>query len=133
MKLGEESWTYVDKYKQLVFVDVLYFKGQVLAIYYRSGLVSIDVSTNQKNILAPIDLEYTEWTYMLETSRGNLLLVRRLFDSWPFVPWGQGMTGCFEVYKLELDDESGRVVERVEVKNIGDGALFLGDNSPRLF
>jgi hypothetical protein len=43
------------------------------------------------------------------------------------------MTGCFEVYKLELDDESGRVVERVEVKNIGDGALFLGDNSPRLF
>jgi hypothetical protein len=60
MKLGEESWTYVDKYKQLVFVDVLYFKGQVLAIDYRSGLVSIDVSTNQKNILAPIDLEYTE-------------------------------------------------------------------------
>jgi len=39
MKLGEESWTYVDKYKQLVFVDVLYFKGQVLAIDYRSGLV----------------------------------------------------------------------------------------------
>jgi hypothetical protein len=65
---------------------------------------------------------------MLETSRGNLLLVRRLFDSWPFEPRGQGMTGCFEVYKLELDDESGRMVERVEVKNIGDGALFLGGN-----
>jgi hypothetical protein len=38
------------------------------------------------------------------------------------------MTDCFEVYKLVLDDESGRVVEWVEVKNIRDDAFFLGDN-----
>jgi hypothetical protein len=43
--------------------------------------------------------------------------------------WDQGMSGLFEVYKLVLDDKSGRVVERVKVKNIGDDALFLGDNN----
>ena len=38
------------------------------------------------------------------------------------------MTGYFMLHKLLLDDESGGVVERVEVKNIGDDALFVGDN-----
>jgi hypothetical protein len=28
------------------------------------------------------------------------------------------MTGCFVVYKLVLDDKSGRAMERVEVKRI---------------
>jgi hypothetical protein len=45
------------------------------------------------------------------------LLVQRLFD--PSLHDGQQfMTDRFEVYKLVLDDESGRVVERVKVKNI---------------
>lgn len=39
------------------------------------------------------------------------------------------MTGLFEVHELVvLDDKSRRVVERVKVENIGDDALFLGDN-----
>ena len=38
------------------------------------------------------------------------------------------MTDCFEAYKLVLDNESGRVVKWVEVKNIGDNSLLLGDN-----
>ena len=59
---------------------------------------------------------------------GDLLLIRRFLASWPFGNDSQGMTGYFEVYKLVLNDESGKVVKRVEVKNIGDDALFLGDN-----
>ncbi|XP_062157994.1 F-box protein SKIP23-like [Alnus glutinosa] len=129
VKLGDESWTYVEEDRMSVYADVLYFKGgQFLVIDHRSGLVSIDVNTNQKKILAPADLDYTDRTYLVETSGGNLLLVRRLIDSFPFGLSCQGMTSCFEVYKLVLDDESGKVVERVKVKNIGDDVLFLGDN-----
>ncbi|GLT70289.1 hypothetical protein SLA2020_423800 [Shorea laevis] len=52
MKLGDESWTYyadVD-HKELEFSDVIYFKGQVLALDHQRGLVSIDVNTNQKKV-----------------------------------------------------------------------------------
>lgn len=40
--------------------------------------------------------------------------------------WG---TEKFTVYKLTLNDRSGSVVSLVEVKSIGDNALFLGSNS----
>ncbi|XP_059431542.1 uncharacterized protein LOC132165053 [Corylus avellana] len=81
MKLGDESWTY--HVHGELFSNVLYYKGQVLAIDHRSELISLD---------------------------------------------RQGMTGYFKVHKLVLDDESGRLVEREEVKNIGDDALYVGDN-----
>ncbi|XP_059453344.1 uncharacterized protein LOC132183895 [Corylus avellana] len=97
---------------------------QVLVLDHRGELLSIDVNTNQKKILATRDLRYADLTYLVETSGGDLLVVRRCLDSWR----DQGMTDSFEVYKLVLDHESGRVVKRVEVKNIGDDALFLGDN-----
>ena len=58
MKLGDVSWTYVDHVHGQLFSDVLYYKGQVLAIDHRSELVFLDVNTSQKNILAPRDLEY---------------------------------------------------------------------------
>jgi hypothetical protein len=128
MKLGDQSWTYVevDKDLEFVFSDVSYFKGQVLALDHRSGIVSIDVNINKKKKLALVDLEYAYETYLVETYSGDLSMLRRFFDS--CLPGGQGMTGCFEVYKLVLDDESGGVVERVKVKNVGDDALFLEEN-----
>jgi hypothetical protein len=53
---------------------------------------------------------------VVETSSKYLLLVQRLFD--PSLHDGrQFMAGRFKVYELTLDDESGRVVERVEAKN----------------
>jgi hypothetical protein len=128
LKLGDESWTDVDEEKELVLGDVLYYKGQVLAIDHRGELLSIDVNTNLKKTLAPRDFEYANQTYLVETFMGDLLMIWRFLASWPFGNDGQGMTGYFEVYKLVLDDESGRVVKRVEVKNIGGDALFLGDN-----
>jgi hypothetical protein len=128
LKLGDESWTDVDDDLQLVLGDVLYYKGQVLVIDHRGELLSIDVNTNLKKTLAPRDFEYAPRTYLMETSMGDLLLVRRFFTSWPFGDDNQGITGRFEVYKLVLDKENGRVVKRVEVNNIGDDALFLGNN-----
>ncbi|KAE8022936.1 hypothetical protein FH972_008697 [Carpinus fangiana] len=118
MKLGDESWTYVDIGDACWFFDVLYYKGHVLAINQRGMLVSLDVNTGQPNILAPQDLEHAYQTYLVEISNGDLLLLRRFVKSYP---------GYFTVHKLVLDDESGRV-ERVEVKNIGDNALFVGGN-----
>jgi hypothetical protein len=128
MKLGDESWTYVDHVHG--FSDVLYYKGHVLAIDHRNELVSLDINTGQKNILAPQDLEYpyktylenvyAYETYLVEMSNGDLLLLRRFFESF-------GMTFYFTMHKLVLDNESGRV-ERVEVKNIGNNTLFVGDN-----
>jgi hypothetical protein len=126
MKLGDKSWTYVDVERGQLFSDVLYYKGQVLAIDHRGELISLDVNTNQKNILAPRDLEYAFGTYLVEISNGDLLLLRRFFET--YLPGGQGMSDYFRVHKLVLDDESGRVVERVEINNIGDDALFVGDN-----
>ncbi|XP_059431515.1 F-box protein At2g17036-like [Corylus avellana] len=129
MKLGDESWTYVEHEYGHLFSDVLYYKGQVLAIDHRSELISLDVNTNKKNVLAPQDLEHAYQTYLVETSNGDLFLLRRFFDEDSLseqIP--QSITGYFTVHKLVLDDESGRVVERVEVKNIGDDAFFVGDN-----
>ncbi|XP_062158018.1 F-box protein At2g17036-like [Alnus glutinosa] len=94
MKLGDQSWTYVE----------------VLALDHRSGIVSVDVNINKKKKLALVDLEYAYETYLVETYSGDLSMLRRFFDS--CLLGGQGMTGCFEVYKLVLDDESGGVVER---------------------
>ncbi|GLT71089.1 hypothetical protein SLA2020_431310 [Shorea laevis] len=130
MKIGDESWTYVDNDRKAVFSDILYFKGKILALDHRSGLISIDVNTCQEKLLAPGDLEYFMKTYLVETSSGDLLLVQRFFFDQvnENQQYQQFLTECFEVYKLVLDDESGSVVERVKVKNIGDNALFLGDN-----
>jgi|UniRef100_A0A2N9GCE6 hypothetical protein len=128
MKLGAESWTYVDEELNILFSDILFFKGQVLALGHHSGLVSIDVNSNEIKILVPNDLEYAIQTYLVETCSGDLLLVRRFFDPNNRYSSSQSLTGSFKVYKFVLDDESGQVLDRVEVKTIGDNALFLGDN-----
>jgi hypothetical protein len=74
----------------------------------------------------PEILEYAFGTYLVEISNGDLLLLRRFFET--YLAGGQGMSDYFRVHKLVLDDESGSVVERVEINNIGDDALFVGDN-----
>jgi hypothetical protein len=128
MQLGAESWTYVDEQLNILFSDVLFLKDQVLALGHHSGLVSIDVNSNEIKILVPNDLEYAIQTYLVETCSGDLLLVRRFFDGNNSNNRLQAMTGSFKVYKFVLDDQTEQVVERVEVKNIGDNVLFLGDN-----
>ncbi|XP_059431543.1 uncharacterized protein LOC132165054 [Corylus avellana] len=87
MKLGDESWTYEDHVHGELFSNVLYYKGQVLTIDHRSELISLDVSINQKNVLAPRDLEYAYKTYLVETSNKDLLQLWRFFES--FVAGGK--------------------------------------------
>uniref|UniRef100_A0A2N9FAR1 KIB1-4 beta-propeller domain-containing protein n=1 Tax=Fagus sylvatica TaxID=28930 RepID=A0A2N9FAR1_FAGSY len=38
------------------------------------------------------------------------------------------LTDHFKVYKLRLDEQSGKVMERIELKSLGDDTLFVGDN-----
>ncbi len=73
MQLGAESWTYVDEQLNILFSDVLFLKDQVLDLGHHSGLVSIDVNSNEIKILVPNDLEYAIQTYLVETCSGDLL------------------------------------------------------------
>ena len=64
---------------------------------------------------------YSKRAYLVESSYGrDLFYVQRILDHTLL------HTTHFKVYKLRLDDQSGEVMDRIEVKSLGDDTFFVG-------
>jgi hypothetical protein len=79
-------------------------------------------------------LSYCGNSYLVESTEGDLLLVRK-FCQWKKTginkEWGIEWlctSITFIVYKVVFNDKDESIIELVEMKNIGDDALFLFDS-----
>ncbi|XP_071725129.1 uncharacterized protein [Rutidosis leptorrhynchoides] len=132
IKAGQESWTMIDNgifnMTLTIFIDVIFYKGLVYAVTYRGLLVCFDVSQPppvQVKILVDPGIHESTWknkVYLVESSKGELLLVERYYDNW--ANW----TKTFKVFNLVIDNEDGHLIDKVELKSLDGDGLFLGQN-----
>nr|XP_028947443.1 F-box protein At2g26160-like [Malus domestica] len=128
-KAGEKYWRSI----HINVTDAVFYKNKIYAVGYRLGSIfSVDVEKSHAYRRQPfiqiapfIEIGQADWEYLVESIKGDLLQVRmfaikdgRTKGSW---------TESFCVYKVVFDD-SNRTIRKVEVKDIGDEALFLGVN-----
>ncbi|KAG8487679.1 hypothetical protein CXB51_018626 [Gossypium anomalum] len=106
----QENWVYIDVNEdQSIFLDILFHKGLVYAIGHYNNLVWFDVNGVEDD----------------ESSKPpklNTLILRRLVKV--SVHW----TTKFTIFKLILDDENGKLLEKKEVESIDGDIVFVGDN-----
>lgn len=130
IKLGGKSWTYVDC-DYTLFMDVIAYRGQIYALQYDGALVSLSVTGDSDvgyhlRYVVPKSSEHPDKSYIVESSRGDLLLVRRYLETKD--PYDQDFTVKFKVLRLQHPiDQTGQSVW-VEVDSLRDDALFLGEN-----
>ncbi|XP_059627440.1 uncharacterized protein LOC132270271 [Cornus florida] len=79
----------------------------------------------QVKVITPQTNVYSQWTYLVESSSGDLLLVQRFLQVGDDL---QHATSRFKVFKLLLEQLEQGWPMLVEVKNLGGDTLFLGDN-----
>ncbi|KAJ1397683.1 hypothetical protein SESBI_31618 [Sesbania bispinosa] len=137
IKAGQEFWTYIH-HDYICFTDITFYKGLVYAVGRWNNIVSFnltysnDPSGSEKiipNVLSPLSYEisYAERAYLVKSLEGDLWLVRRFMDYNDDDDQRIGTEG-FEVYKLELDAQSGKLLEILKVESLGDNVLFVGDS-----
>ncbi|XP_024177691.1 F-box protein At2g26160-like [Rosa chinensis] len=103
IKGGQTIWTYLEV--RSFFTDAIFYKRKVYA------------------------------GYLVETTKGELLHVRRFLkqkdvprDHYFHYEDNEFWTESFKVYKVVFDERDESIVEHVELKSIGDKALFVGGN-----
>ncbi|KEH42241.1 hypothetical protein MtrunA17_Chr1g0181301 [Medicago truncatula] len=141
MKAGENCWTHIDPYHHC-FTDVIFYRGLVYAVGGWNHIVSFDICNSRDsfdpekiNVVSPLafDTDYAHRAYLVESLEGDLWLVRK------FIGYGDDDidedinppscgTERFEVYKLELDLKSGKLIHMLRLDSLGDNVLFLGDS-----
>ncbi|KAK8710542.1 hypothetical protein V6N13_145861 [Hibiscus sabdariffa] len=134
---GQKTWTYTrTDLKTIAKDDAIFFKGKAHVVDWRFGIISVDVANTDSNsfeekmVIPPKHYEEVgiALKYIVESSGGEILIVERFYSN---SDAGYGSqhhwTVNFKVFKVEqhANDEA----RLVEVNNIGDDALFLGDNS----
>ncbi|XP_017609140.1 putative F-box protein At3g25750 [Gossypium arboreum] len=125
----DKEWTYVN-HNWGVLHDLIYYRDRYYAIDYKGEIIYFNVADRlffkYLSINHNVDLENFEMKYLVESPIGELLLVERI-KMWH---WhgdvGYNNTEGAKVWNLKL--ASGGWEWR-EVKNIGDYALFVGDNN----
>ncbi|XP_061339279.1 uncharacterized protein LOC133285969 [Gastrolobium bilobum] len=76
------------------------------------------------------DQTYSDRAYLVKSLEGDLLMVRRFLgyhrreDGYSY----SSGTESFEVYKLQLDVQSGKLLQMSKVNSLGDNVLFLDDS-----
>ncbi|XP_059654033.1 F-box protein At2g17036-like [Cornus florida] len=127
IRAGDEAWTYIDKKRFLSIEDVIYYNGQIFAIDYQSRVLMIDVNRKdgeskvpQVEVAERVTRPDFEQIYLVESSNGDLLLVKRFLDENDAI---EHTTSGFKVFKLLLEQ-----FESLELKNLGGDTLFVGDN-----
>ncbi|MBA0588935.1 hypothetical protein Gorai_017713 [Gossypium raimondii] len=108
-----------------------FHKGKFYAVDFRLGIKSVQVTNmngslvsafDEKIIIPPEEEGDNAFKYIVESSDGELLIVQRFISTYGPYRW----TTNFKVLKLR--QHANHVARLVEVRNIGDDALFLGDN-----
>ncbi|GAA0167743.1 hypothetical protein LIER_40438 [Lithospermum erythrorhizon] len=135
LKYGQKSWTYIDFMGiNLVSADVIFFRGLLYAVTFSARIASIDIigSLNMKKQEAPQPIfilqneavEYAKAEYLVESSQGELLLVKKYY----YLDEEDVQTNFrFKVYKVVISSD-GNGAKLEEVKSLGNDALFVGDN-----
>ncbi|XP_061366868.1 uncharacterized protein LOC133310003 [Gastrolobium bilobum] len=82
-----------------------------------------------EDFLCFTDITFYKGAYLVKSLEGNLLMVRR-FLGYHHPDSSSYSTGTesFEVYKLELDVQSGKLLQMSKLNSLGDNVLFLGDS-----
>jgi hypothetical protein len=86
------------------------------------------------NVVSSWGDSYAHRGYLVESLEGDLWLVRKFIgfpgdddeDEENDLP-SSGTRG-FEVYKLELDLQSGKLIQMLRLDSLGDNVLFVGDS-----
>ncbi|XP_008385316.2 F-box protein At2g26160-like [Malus domestica] len=139
-KAGQRFWSCC-KFKEITCIsDAVFYKGQVYTVGTRGKIVLFDIKSKIKFPQVPKATRLTgsvfkRWSalkaYLVESTKGDLWHVRRT------VKRKEGcdgnLTDSFQVYKVVFDKKDRSTVEQVEVKSIGDEALFVGDNHSMSF
>ncbi|CAL2252801.1 unnamed protein product [Prunus armeniaca] len=114
-KSGDDAWTSIDQV--IGFDDVINYKGQFLGVSLGGSVFSMNVSRDQTtkphvSLLVPMAPGTENKTYLVQSSEGDLLLVRKFK----------------RVFKLFC--AHGERPQWVEIESVGNEALFLGTNQP---
>ncbi|KAH7854316.1 hypothetical protein Vadar_012449 [Vaccinium darrowii] len=136
-KSGQNSWNFFHSDRPLLFSDVIYYgKGQsegLYAVSYWDELVKIDFASGTEKVLTKKSAAVNaQVTYLVQSQDGDLLLVQRFWTE-PF-KYGDNpdeeiidKTFRFAIFKL-LHPTGETGATWVQIKSLGDQALFLGDN-----
>jgi hypothetical protein len=118
-------------------MDILFYKGLVYVVGRYKDIISFDVCNSKDsfdhevipNVLSSEDDNYyVDRAYLVESLEGDLFLVGKTIgfpddDNLP----STGTEG-FEVYKLEMDFQSGKLIQMIKLDSLGDNVLFVGDS-----
>ncbi|XP_058771935.1 F-box protein SKIP23-like [Vicia villosa] len=138
IKAGQKLWTYIDC-EHFCFTDVIFYKGLVYAVGRWNNIISLDLCCPGNanvipNVVSSRGDVYAHRAYLVESLEGDLWLIRK-FISYPphdFVDENRNNhsngTKRFEVYKLELDLQSGKLKQMVKLDSLGDNVVFVGDS-----
>ncbi|KAE8037939.1 hypothetical protein FH972_010489 [Carpinus fangiana] len=129
---GDKGWTYI---KNDSVMDVIFSKGLFYALYAFGSVKTLDISEHypKLNKVSPTcysSASFRNKSYIVESAGGDILKFVRLsgivYDEY-FQPFG--VTKGFEVSKLQVSNGEKKWVATTDPNVLGDGALFLGDNS----
>ncbi|XP_059646113.1 uncharacterized protein LOC132290649, partial [Cornus florida] len=131
---GDKAWTYIDRERFFLIHDVIYYKDNIFAVGYWSRIIMVDLNKRvgesmaaQVKVIAPKTDVVFDRTYLVESSRGDLLLVQRNMVYDEHNDCKHETTG-FKVFKLLLEQLEQGLPKRVEMKGLDGDAMFLGDN-----
>ncbi|KAF8412286.1 hypothetical protein HHK36_000247 [Tetracentron sinense] len=124
---GDEAWTTIEETRPTRYYDVIYYKEKFYAVNSHGVVVVCDVqgpNPTELRIIAKMP-DFDTKIYLVE-SAGALLVVSRYVD----INIVNGVfiyqTTKFRVFKPDLSKSNG---EWLQLKNLGDRALFLGQST----
>lgn len=139
IKPGSSGWTYISSTRPRGFTDAVYHLGKFYLVDNYCCVTSVDVSTGGTGrdtttteakpphvevVIPPTDSRTRRVYLVVSSGGGDLLLVHAIPH-----PTRWQTTG-FKIFKLlGLDSaDHKKFAELVEINNLGNDALFLGDN-----
>ncbi|KAK6275015.1 hypothetical protein POUND7_004724 [Theobroma cacao] len=136
-KPTQKSWIYLDK-NLTAFTDVIFYKNLAYAIGTRSLVISFAINDSLDDSLKSPKVkivrsayqrieDYVNRAYLVESSKGDLFSIKKKIEFEDSRDYSY-FTKSFKVFKLVLDDQSGKLLEEKEVKNIDGDVVFVGDN-----
>ncbi|CAL2266818.1 unnamed protein product [Prunus armeniaca] len=126
-KSGDDAWTSIDQV--IGFDDVIYNKGQFLGVSLGGSVFSMNVSRDQTtephvSLLVPMDPDTDNKSHLVQSSKGDLLLVRKFKR----VKYCKQFMKSLNFKFFKFESAHGERPQWVEIESIGNEALFLGTN-----
>ncbi|XP_057434348.1 uncharacterized protein LOC130727031 [Lotus japonicus] len=116
IRAGQEFWTYVQN-TGVWYIDITFYRGLVYAVCgpigWKYRIVSFKLPYSSMEKIIP-NVFYQD-SYL----QGACLVKSLEGDLW--------MVTSFQVYKLELDAQNGKVLQMLKLESLGDNVLFISD------